>query len=161
MKSWLKTVSIVFWLIVSIVLLLWQNVDAWWFDGDSTTMLLDSVVDKANDPTEEVQNTRLDGIVTSRWNACWQDSRYTFSNTLCIIRDNLYSYLQYAVYIWLAVATILLVRNGFTLVVSKDNEAQFKKVIKNMMNIGIWVLLLLGFYIILEIFVSIVNLIVE
>ena len=148
----------------SLVLLLTLNiscVSAWWFDN-WPVWFLNEVYEEANEDVDQdkVQNTRLD-IVTSRWNSCGKDSRFTFSNTLCSIKNNLYSYLQYAVYIWLAVATILLIWNGFQLVVSKDNAKQFNEFKKNMISIGIWVILLVAFYYILELFASIVNLFTE
>jgi hypothetical protein len=47
------------------------------------------------------------------------------------------------------------------LVVSDDKASQIKTFKKNMMNIGIWVILVVAFYIIIDIFVSIVNLIAD
>lgn len=150
------------WILILLIGINPSFVDAWWFDG-WPVKFLDEAADKANtdEDLDKVQDTHLDNVITSAWNACGKDSRYTFSNTLCMIKDNLYVYLQYAVYIWLAVATIMLVWNGLRLVVSKDNEAQFKEFRKNMISIGIWVILLICFYIIIEIFVSVVNLVTE
>ena len=133
--------------------------DAWWFDVWPVGFL-DNLVDKANEDSDGVQNTAIDPV-TSNGSSCWKDSRYTFSNTLCWIRDNLYHYLQYAVYIWLAVATILIIWNSFRLVVSKDNQKEFDSFKTNLINLGIWVILLVAFYFIIDLFVSVVNLLSE
>ncbi len=150
------------WILVLSIGINVSCVDAWWFDG-WPIKFLDEAADKANGAwdTDKVQDTILDNTITSAGSACSKDSRYTFSNTLCIIKSNLYTYLQYTIYVGLAVATIMLVRNGLRLVVAKDNEAQFKEFKKNMISIGVWVLLLIGFYIIIEVFVSVVNLLTE
>ena len=138
------------------------NINAWWFDNWSIEFL-DQVADKSNRSEDQdvVQNTLLDSV-TSKGSYCENatiDSRYTFSNTLCWIKNNMDNYLQYAVYIWLTVATILLVWNGLKLVVSKDNQKEFDNFKKNLISIAVWVILLVAFYYIIEIFVSVVNLV--
>ena len=163
MKNFIKSVFLSGLFMFFGVPILCQVNAAWggWFDDKDPIQVLDNVVDNANkNPSEEVQNTRMD-TVTSRWNSCKIDGRYTLSNTLCYISDRLYFYLQYVVYIALAVATLFLIWNGFQLVVSDDKASQIKTFKKNMMNIGIWVILVVAFYIIIDIFVSIVNLIAD
>ena len=137
------------------------NAASSWFDYNEPIQVLDNVVDNANkSSSDDVQNTKMDKV-TSKLNSCWKDSRYTFSNTLCFITNNLHYYLQYVVYIWLALAVIFLIWNGLQLILSKDNEKQFEKFKTNAINIWIWVILIVAFYIIIDIFVSVVNLIAE
>ena len=131
----------------------------WWFNYNDPVQVLDNVVDNANkNPSDDVQNTKMDKV-TSRLNSCWIAGKYTFSNTLCFITNNLYYYLQYVVYIGLAMATIFLVWNWFQLVTSADKQKQIWVFKKNLINIGVWVILIVAFYIIIDIFVSVVNLV--
>lgn len=151
---------------LSLSLFAWisSQVDAvWggWFENNDPIQVLDNVVDNANsNPSEDVQDTKMD-TVTSMLDSCWVDSRFTFSNTLCYISNQLHYYLQYVVYIALAVATIFLIWNGFQLVVSNDKQKQIWKFKQNLINIGLWVILVIAFYIIIDIFVSVVNLIAK
>lgn len=151
------------WIVVLSVAFNVSCVNAWWFDNKWPMWVLEELVNEANkdEDQDKVQDTKLGNVITSKWNTCGVNSSYTFSNTLCVIKKNLYSYLQYAVYIWLAVATILLIWNGLQMVVSKDNEAQFKEFQKNAINIVKWVVLLLAFYFIIDLFVSVVNLLTK
>lgn len=159
MKIWLRFILLFLWIFVAFFFQ-W-SVNAWWFENWSVEFL-DQVADKANRSEDQdvVQNTLLDSVTSNSYceNATI-DSRYTFSNTLCWIKNNIDNYLQYAVYIWLTVATILLVWNGLKLVVSKDNQKEFDSFKKNLISIAIWVILLVAFYYIIEIFVSVVNLV--
>ena len=129
----------------------------------SPVSVLNSVKWNANkNKSDQVQNTKLDGI-SSRI-GCQDiplDTKYTISRTLCNIKWNIKSYLDYLVYIWLTAATILIIWNWFKLVTSEDRWKQIWEFKKNIINIIIWVVLVIGFYYIIDIFVSVVNLIVE
>lgn len=153
---------LLFWIIIlSFIQMSWEVTVASWFDVNEPIQVLDKVVDDANkNKSEDVQNTKMDKV-TSKLNSCWVDGRYTFSNTLCFISNNLYYYLQYVVYIWLAMATIFLIWNGFQLVMSNDKQKQIWVFRTNLKNIWIWVILIVAFYIIIDIFVSVVNLLTE
>lgn len=126
--------------------------------------ILETVKRNANkDKSEQVQKTDLD-VVTSNYSACdWiaPDSRFTITRTLCSIKANLKDYLQYVMYIGLVVATILLIWNWFKIVTSEDREKQMTVFKKNLLYIVIWVVLLIWFYYIIDIFVTVVNLISE
>ncbi len=125
----------------------------------SPVRILETVKKKAN-PTrsEEVQNTDLDNT-TSKWcKDIWVDSRFTFTRTLCYIKNNVWSYLQYVMYFWLTLATILLIVNWFKLVTSQDREKEMKAFTKNLIYIIVWVTLLLWFYYFIDIYVWIINL---
>ena len=127
--------------------------------NQSPVRILETVKKKAN-PTrgEEVQNTDLDST-TSKWcKDIWVDSRFTFTRTLCYIKNNVWSYLQYVMYFWLTLATILLIVNWFKLVTSQDREKEMKAFTKNLIYIVVWVTLLLWFYYFIDIYVWIINL---
>ncbi len=145
----------------SILLPLFQ-VQSWNFDQGSPVKIVDEINYQANKKnSDDVQNTKLDRV-SSKYNACdWiaPDSRFTLTRTLCSIKENIKDYLQYAMYIGLTAATILLIRNWFKIVTSSWKEIeQFKK---NLIYIVVWVLLLIWFYYIIDIFVSVVNLVLE
>ena len=112
--------------------------------------------------SDRVQKTDLDTVSSS---ACtepiFNDHRFTITRTLCNIKGNLWDYLQYITFIGLAVATILLIWNGFKLVTSTDREKQMTDFKKHLIYIIIWVILLIGFYYVIDVFVRVVNVITE
>lgn len=141
------------------------QVQSWSFTKDQpTTDILDEIKEKANkNPATRVQNTDLD-VVSSKGAACdWiaPDSRFTLTRTLCSIKANIKDYLQYVMYLWLTAATILLIRNWFKIVTASDQGKQIGEFKTNIIRILIWVVLLIWFYYIIDIFVSVVNLIAE
>lgn len=162
MKHNYKKVLIV--VIFSVVVLLWMVVKAdvssnMLSESSSVTDLLNAVKYDANSKaSDRVQNTKLDAMNSS---TCWIDSRYTLTRTLCFIRENIHDYLQYVIYFWLAAATILLIRNGFKLVTASDKDKQIWAFKKNLIYIIVWVVLLIWFYVIIDIFVSVTNTVLE
>ena len=124
--------------------------------------IIDSVKWNANKSiSDQVQRTDLDNV-TSR--ACAEiavDSRFSISRTLCHLKELSKDYMQYVMYFGLVIATILIIRNWFRIVTATDREAQIKTFTKNMLYIVIWVVLLIWFYYIIDIFVSVVNLVAE
>lgn len=116
---------------------------------------------KANDnPATRIQKTDLDAVTSHHPECEWiaPDSRFTLTRTLCSIKANIKDYLQYVMYIGLTAATILLIRNWFKIVTALE---QWKQIGKNLIYIVIWVVLLIWFYYIIDIFVSVVNLVAE
>lgn len=88
------------------------------------------------------------------------DDRFTLTKTFCSIKYFIRWYLQYIMYIWLAGATIFIIRNWFLIVTAADKEKQMWTFKKNMKNLIIWVILLTSFYFILDVFVSVINFVV-
>ena len=135
-----------------------------WSLKQSPVKLVDDVKKNANKKkSQEVQNTEYDKV-TGKASMCAEipaDGRFTISRTLCNLKSLSRDYIQYIMYIWLTVATILLIRNWFQLVTSSDREKQMSVFKKNLIYIVIWVFLLIGFYYLIDIFVSVVNLILE
>lgn len=130
----------------------------WWkFAEHNPVDLLDTINTKANgSKADRVQDTQLNNV-TSKACTLWVKSNFTITRTLCYIKENIKSYLQYVIYIWLAVATIIVIWNGFLLVTSSNREAQMTNFKKNMWFLVIGIVLIIGFYFILDVFVSIVN----
>lgn len=124
--------------------------------------LINDVKYEANkDKSQQIQNTEYDNV-TSSASACAElsvDSRFTIVRTLCSLKNLSRDYVQYVMYIWLAAATIFIIWNGFQIVTSSDREKQMWIFKKNIVYIIIWVVLLIGFYYIIDLFVSVVNLV--
>lgn len=135
-----------------------QASDDWHFN-ENPVKVLEKVKKNANkSKTEQIQKTELDNT-TSRWcKDIAADPRYTITKTLCYVKNNVWSYLQYVMFIWLTAATIIIIWNGFKLVTSPNREKEMEAFKKNIVYIIIWVTLLLGFYYFLDIYVWIVNL---
>ena len=116
--------------------------------------ILDTVVSRANQE-DSVQQTALDTATDKEWAYA---SKYKIANTLDWLRNNINPYLQYAVYIGLSVAVILLIYNWFLMVTNAAHkEWEAAKVKKNIINIIIWVIILTGFYFIIKLAVSLIN----
>lgn len=124
--------------------------------------ILDHIKEESNaHSSDRVQNTKLDRVQSKCTEMKAGRNDFTITYTLCNIKENIKSYLQYIIYIWLTAATIILIRNGFQLVTAEDKWKQIWVFKKNIMYIVIWVVLLVAFYYILDIFVSLVNLVAE
>ena len=122
--------------------------------------LVKKVYREANDE-DAVQNTALDNVNSKFCNELSLDGKYTLARTLCSIKYWIRGYLQYVMYVWLAGATIFIIRNWFKIVTATDKESQMKKFKENIKYLIIWVILITCFYFILDVFVSIVNFIAE
>ena len=80
--------------------------------GQQPADVLANVVSQANS-TQSSQDTPLNNINSD---SPTYDSNYKIANTLDWLRMNIGTYLQWAVYIGLTVAVILLIYNGFLMV---------------------------------------------
>ena len=167
MKSFTKNSIILIWFIVFWITSIFSIADAnstWsktkWFSWQPI-QILGEIKSDANSDWDRIQNTKFDPVNSSSCNELWVDSRFSLSRTLCFLKQNLHNYLQYVMYIWLSLATIFLIRNWFQLVTSSDREKQIWAFKKNLTYIIIWVILLVSFYYIIDIFVSLVNLVAE
>ena len=132
--------------------------EEWKFDTKNPVDLVKKVYREANDDNgSRVQRTAADNINSKYCDELWLSSNFTLARTLCSIKYSIRGYLQYIIYIWLAAATIFIIRNWFKIVTATNKEDQMKTFKKNMVNLIIWVILLTSFYFILEVFVSAVN----
>lgn len=153
-----------------LVLLLWIFISIFWFQiaqadewsiHSPTTYILDQSYKKANKGEDWIQKTKLNDVSGKFWcddNIAWE-KYFTLTKTLCYLKSNIWSYFQYVMYIWLAAATIFIIWNWFQIVTSQDREKQIWTFKKNLIYVIIWVVLLVAFNYIIDIFVSVVNLI--
>ena len=126
---------------------------SWWNYGGDPITVLDRVVQESNSDYK-IQQTALDKAI-DKWG---YSSQYKVANTLDRLRDNIAPYIQYAVFIGLALGVILLIYNGFLMVTNAvHGEWDFAKIKKRFMYILVGVLLLTGFYFIIKLTVSIIN----
>lgn len=154
MKKFLLT-----WYLLLVVLsaaLSWSFAEngTWGKYGDDPMVILDTVVDKANQEYK-IQQTALDGITDKQWS---YQSQYKIANTLDYLKNNINPYIQWAIYIGLSAAVILLIYNGFLMVTnSVHKQWDMSKVKKSITYIVIGVLLLTGFYFIMKLVVALIN----
>jgi len=149
--------KILIWLFVLCALstvLAQGNRDNRWLYGSTPIEVLDNVAGEAN-KNYEIQETALNDITDQQWG---YQSQYKIANTLDRFRNNIAPYLQWAVYIGLVVAVILIIYNGLLMVTNAlHKEGDIAKVKKRLINITIGVLLLTGFYAIIRIVVGLIN----
>jgi len=151
-KNLLWALFILAWLVVFVQGVVFAQSDSRWKYGNNPTAILNEVNYKANaNGSYAIQETALDGI--DAWN-----SRDRIYQTLDDIRDKISPYLQWMVYIGLSAAVILLIYNWFLMVTGGLHDSwKFEKLKGNMINIGIWVLLLTWFYSVLKLIMALVN----
>lgn len=127
----------------------------WGNYGSDPMQVFDTVVDNANAWWYAIQETALDWITDLEW---WYSRSFKITNTLDYIRKNLDPYLQWAVYIWLVLATVALIYLGFLLVTHGiHNQWDWTKIKTNVMYVVLWVFLLTWFYFIIKIMVSLIT----
>lgn len=129
-----------------------------WFNG-TVSQNLATVYYKANeDYSDRVQDTELNKInsVQYSWEAGWAE--FTVTSTIIYLVENLHKYIQYVVYAWWVFAIIFLIINSLQLILASDKAGQMKKFKKNILLIVLWLGLLVWFYYVIDLFVSLANL---
>ncbi|MCF7835286.1 hypothetical protein K9M48_04585 [Candidatus Gracilibacteria bacterium] len=122
--------------------------------GSNPMQILDNIKDEANEDTE-IQETALDGVTEYQGGYA---KEYKIANTLEYFKNHIQPYLQRLIYIGLTVAVILLIYNGFLMVTNSiHKKGDFEAIKKNIINIGIGVIVLTGFYFIIKLMVAIIN----
>ncbi|MDR0650721.1 MAG: hypothetical protein LBG59_04960 [Candidatus Peribacteria bacterium] len=118
---------------------------------------MNTFVDEAN-KDHKIQDTALDGV-TSKSAGYSGSIKFRITNTLEWLKNNIHPYIQWAVYLGLAIATILLIYNGFLMVTNAVNggQGEFSKIKSNFLNIGIGVIVLTGFYYLIDIVTAVIN----
>lgn len=130
---------------------------SWVKRWSTPSAVVDSVADLANQsPATKIQDTKLNKINNNPTNGQSRGPRYQISNTLIRLATDtnwITNYIQRAVFIWLVVATILLIWNWFKLVTwNKPNETK-----DSIKYILIWVVLLVWFYAVISIVTALIN----
>jgi len=125
----------------------------------SATDLVDKIHGKIPEERTDLDHVNSLTACVDLWLSWWHN--YTITLTLCYLKAHINDYLQYVTYFWLTAATIFLIRNWFKIVTSQNREKEIESFKKRFIYLVIWVVLLVSFYIIIDIFVSIVNLVLE
>lgn len=132
-----------------------ENYWRWWSYWTSPMSVFEEVVDKANDWRDPIQETALDGITDLQWSYA---QKYKITNTLDYIRQQIDPYMQRTAYIWLVFSTIWLIVAWFLMVTWWINKSwDISKQKTRIINALVWVFLLSWFYLILKLFVSVIN----
>ncbi|MDR2190790.1 MAG: hypothetical protein LBP53_06555 [Candidatus Peribacteria bacterium] len=157
----ITTLCLVFPLLFGIVCSPLFAQTTWKAGTNSPIDLLDSVVKNANQDSK-IQDTVLDGV-TSQTAGYSGNIKFRITNTLDWIKNNIHPYIQWAVYLGLAIATILLIYNGFLMVTNAVNgeKGEFSKIKGNFINIAIGVILLTGFYYLIDFITAVINFLFE
>lgn len=122
-------------------------------------IFLDRVYEETNKKeSTKVQDTKMDAV-TSDSTPVIEDRRFTISNTVWWVVENLHHYLQYVMFVWFAMATIFIIINWFKFVTKW--EAHWKDFKKNIIYTIVWVGLLVAFYYIIDVFTALANMFLE
>lgn len=140
--------KIILWFLAS-TLILWNFVCMGW-DTAQWGWVQDDPLQVLDRLKSNTQKTRLDDVPLS------EGSDTPIFDTLKEIADRLGPYIQWAIYIWLSVATILLIFNWVLLVISplKDTYANVKT---RVTSILMWVAMLTGFFLVIKLIMSIIS----
>jgi hypothetical protein len=127
-----------------------------WADNPMNT--LSDMMEDANVWRYKIQNTALNNVDDIADRA--YPSEFKVSNTLTYIKDKIFPYMQWAVYIWLAAATIALIYMWFLLVTNTVTGAwDLSKLKSRIFYVMIGVLLLTGFYALIKLIVAVINIV--
>lgn len=104
---------------------------------------------------DRIQDNALNDITDKQWQ---YTSEYKISNTLDAIRIQIAPYLQWAMYIWLSLATLWIIYNWFLMVTNTlHGNWDSSKVKKRITNIALGVGLLTGFYVIIKLILATIS----
>lgn len=124
-----------------------------WNYGDTPTQVLDSIVDDSNDEYN-IQDTPLEAV--NEW--WWQfNAEYKIANTLDSIRYNIAKYIQWAVFIGLALAVIGIIITWLLMVTKSVSETEIASIKSRITGIVIGVLLLGGFLALIRLVLSLIT----
>lgn len=131
----------------------WTNAHGRWDYGDTPMQVLDRIVDDANDEYN-IQDTPLEAV--NEWG--WQfNAEYKIANTLDSIRYNIAKYIQWVVFIGMALAVIGIIITGLLMVTKSISETEFAQIKSRIIGIVIGVLILGGFLAIIRLVLSLIT----
>ncbi len=125
-----------------------------WEFGSTPIQILDTVKDNANsEKGYEIHETALDPAVKNVPN-----SEHPILKTLERVSERLHFYLQWIMYVGLALGTILLIFNGFMMVTHAiHNSWDLSTIKKNVTKIVIGLFIMLGFWAIIKLILAVIN----
>lgn len=131
----------------------WENTGSKW--ANSPIFLLDQFWHDVNS-WDRIQDTALNDFNPNQWQYA---SEYRIANTFDALRIQIAPYIQWVMYIWLSLAIIGIVYNGFLMVVKPAwvTSWESSKVKSRLLNIVNWVFLLTGFYVIIQAILAIIS----
>lgn len=118
--------------------------------GSDPVMILDKVVKTANEDYK-IQESQLDKVSEKQGSF---PTQYKIANTLDSVRQRIPLYLQWAVFVGLTVAVIVLIINGLMMVAGQKTVEQFKD---SAISVVYWILILTGFYVIIRLGVALLT----
>lgn len=125
-----------------------------WSWGSTPEDILNNVANKAN-TQYDLQDSPLERVNERQW---WYPMQYRIANTLDSIRVNIAIYIQWIVFLGLAMATIGLIYIWFLMVTNGvANEGTIEKIKPRIIGIVVGVLLITWFYAILRLFTAIIT----
>lgn len=117
------------------------------YSGDPLR-IVDEITHEANNESR-IQETALDDLSQYQWS---YPTQYRLSNTLDALRQQIGPYLEWAFFLAMAMAVILLIYNGLLLVThSAHGQGDLGEIKKRLTNISIGVILLVWVYTIVRI----------
>lgn len=131
-----------------------------WDANTSASEIFDKVVGDANLWKNTSQETALDDV-SADYKNWWFASKYRIANTLGSISNNISPYLQWLLYAWITIATILIIITGIQLVTSPQSSYDTKKAISKIKNIVIGILVMTGVYFLLKLFMIVVKFLLQ
>ncbi len=132
----------------------------WVFSFISIWFVASKDVEWKDNPIDLIDNLKDNNIQSG---AIGKSSEYSQWNgikwTLDILSKELTPYLKWIIFVSLVIGTILIMINGIELMknASTGKEWEIWKIKTRMINIVIWVSIVVGFTIIVKIFVSVIN----
>lgn len=124
-----------------------------WDYGSTPMQILDKVVNNANDQYN-IQDTPLEAV--NEWG--WQfNPEYKIANTLDSIRYNIAKYIQWIVFIGMALAVIGIIITGLLMVTKAVSDSEMAEIKNRVKGIVIGVLILGWFVAIIRLVVSLIT----
>ncbi len=113
--------------------------------------MLDNFSNKVNQ-TDRIQDTAFNDTSNIQWQYA---SEFKITNTLDNIRVQIAPYIQRTMYIWLSLAVLGIIYNGFLMVTKPIwSDGEIWKVKERLIKISKGVFLLTGFYIIIQLLLA-------
>ena len=130
---------------------------SWWSLWSSPTNVLDRFAARVN--TERIQDNALNDTSNIQWQ---YSSEYKLSNTLDAIRNQITPYIQWIMYIGLTISVILIIHNGLLMVTNAlHDQWDIDKIKTRLKNIWIWVWLLTWFYVIIQLWLALIDYVLQ
>lgn len=135
------------------VTIAWTSAHGRWNYGDTPMQVLDTIVNNANDQYN-IQDTPLEAV-----NEWWGqfNPEYKVANTLDSIRYNIAKYIQWVIFIGMALAVIGIIIIGLLMVTKSVSEVEFAQIKSRIIGIVVGVLILGWFLALIRLVLSLIT----